>query len=187
MTSLIVFLGNPGSQYCGTRHNLPWILLDEISCRYPQIKWEHKNKSAFAKSFINDHSYILLKPLTFINKSGESVRQISSFFKIPSNSILVVHDHIDFPFGTVKITLGGGLFGHNGLRSIASLLGTNNFYRFSLGISRPEKQHISSWVLSKFRGPEKELLPLYMQKAADYLLENEIETLSELSKTDLLR
>lgn len=186
MTPLIVFLGNPGTQYNGTRHNLPWILLDEITSHFPQIKWERKQKSAFSKVLINKCSCILLKPLTYMNQSGESVQHISSFFKIPSKAIMVVHDNVDLPFGTVKISFAGGLYGHNGLRSVVSSIGTNDFYRFSLGISRPEKQQISSWVLSKFGKHEKELLPLYMQKAADYLMNYNINTPSDSSKVDLL-
>jgi peptidyl-tRNA hydrolase, PTH1 family len=184
MISLISFLGNPGKQYELTRHNIPWLLMRKIEDIYFPT-WQYKYKGAFFHQIIKGNKIIFHKPLTYMNKSGEAVQSICRYFRIQNNSIMIVHDHVDLPFGTIKISYGGGLYGHKGLRSIGSMLGTKNFYRCSMGISRPNRQTVSSWVLGSFKEKEMLFLSQYLETTAQYILGEEIingETKSKILK-----
>ena len=162
---LIVFPGNPGLQYSRTRHNISWLLLDTIN---PVSDWQKKFKGLYCRSIELDNS-ILLKPETFMNKTGESVRAASDFYKLNPEDILVCHDDIELEFGEISFKKGGGTGGHNGLRSVKQHLGSENFYRLRLGISRPSRGGVDSHVLGRFTGDEEAVLPLYLEKAADLL------------------
>jgi PTH1 family peptidyl-tRNA hydrolase len=169
MIKLVTFLGNPGAEYAQTRHNIGWMLAEQGNFR--SLNWQKKFKGVFAQAVFWGEKTVFLKPETFMNLSGESVVACSQFFKIKPEEILVVHDELEFDFGRAGFKKGGGLAGHNGLRSIAKQLGTPDFHRFRLGISRPPHGNVSAWVLSKFSGSEQIVLPIFLEKAAQLLQE----------------
>ena len=178
MIKLVTFLGNHGVQYEQTRHNIGWKIASESSFLYG-LDWQQKFKGVYTWKMINRDKVFFLKPQTYMNNSGESVQALLRFFKIDPQDLLVVHDDIELDFGQIGFKKGGGLAGHNGLRSIASTLGRQDFYRFRLGVSRPTLGDISSYVLGKFSPDEREALPLYLQKAStalEYCLCENIES-----------
>jgi len=174
MIQLITFLGNPGQQYAQTRHNIAWMVAEQFS-ENNNLQWKSKFKAEYAEQLFGDEKIVLLKPQTFMNNSGESVVACAQFFKLATNTILVVHDDIELDFGVVGLKKGGGLAGHNGLRSIVNHLGTREFYRFRIGVSRPTHGNVSSYVLSKFNADEMVVLPNYVTKATDWLANNMLE------------
>ncbi|MBP9674506.1 MAG: aminoacyl-tRNA hydrolase [Bacteriovoracaceae bacterium] len=166
---LIVALGNPGAEYEKTRHNAGFMVLDQL-IKEKNIKLEKKFKGEYGTFEFMGRKIFLLKPQTFMNCSGESVREIMQFFKIPLNAILVLHDELDIPFGHIMFKKGGGLAGHNGLKSIAQELSSQDFARMRIGISRPPQGWAGSWVLDPFSKEEKEFLSLFMQRSQEALL-----------------
>ena len=167
---LIVFLGNPGKEYEKTRHNVAWLTARELPF-YSSLAWQEKFKGLYAAVPAEWGSrLILLMPQTFMNLSGESVRACADFFKIPPGEILAVHDEVELPFGSAGFRRGGGLGGHKGLRSLATNLAANDFWRLRLGIGRPARGEVSSHVLGRFSPAEEALLGDYMKKAAELLL-----------------
>ena len=189
MIRLVAFLGNPGREYEQTRHNIGQKLSDNVSV-LNYSTWQKKFKGLYTHHIINREKIFFLKPETYMNKSGASVLALMQFFKIDKSELLVVHDDIELNFGQLSIRQGGGLAGHNGLRSIVNVLNAKDFYRFRLGISRPERGDVSSHVLGKFNNDEQELLPRYMDKACEaleYCLENSIEAgIKKYPKINLL-
>mgnify|MGYP000011674669 CR=1 FL=1 len=155
MARLIVALGNPGREYVDTRHNIGWLLFD----RWPlanELHWKEKFKGLFALTTIKGEQVVLLKPQTYMNLSGESVRPAMDFFKVDVNDVLVVHDEIDLPFGTLHLKKGGGLAGNNGLKSMAQHLPNQNFLRLRMGVGKPKYGDVASHVLGKFNKDEEE-------------------------------
>ncbi|MEC7274753.1 MAG: aminoacyl-tRNA hydrolase [Bdellovibrionota bacterium] len=155
MARLIVALGNPGREYVDTRHNIGWLLFD----RWPlanELHWKEKFKGLFGLTTIKGEQVILLKPQTYMNLSGESVRPAMEFFKVDVNDVLVVHDEIDLPFGTLHLKKGGGLAGNNGLKSMAQHLPNQNFLRLRMGVGKPKFGDVASHVLGKFNKDEEE-------------------------------
>ena len=161
---LVVFPGNPGIKYAKTRHNLPWLLLDTVELKSSAV-WQKKFKGTYSKELLPG-GCIALKPETFMNKTGESVRAAADFFKLKPGNILVCHDDIELEYGEASFKLGGGTAGHNGLRSVKHHTGSNEFFRFRLGISRPERGGVDSHVLGRFTKDEEAVLSLYLEKAA---------------------
>jgi len=156
---MIVFLGNPGKQYNGTRHNIGFSICDY---KYGNVSFQKKFNSLYA----NINTIKIIKPQTFMNNSGKAVAAAMSFFSINSDEILVVHDDLELDFSEIKIQQGGGLKGHNGLKSIKSCINNDNFYRLRFGVGRPKHNNVSSFVLSKFDNEEKISLPIYIEKAS---------------------
>jgi peptidyl-tRNA hydrolase, PTH1 family len=164
---LVVGLGNPGRQYAANRHNVGWMVVDELARRHGG-SWRGKFSGQLAEVRIDGHKVALLKPETYMNESGRSVRGAANFFKVDPDSILVVHDEGDFDLGRLQARLGGGLAGHNGLRSIAQQLGTSDFLRLRIGVGRPERgdpRPLADYVLSDFE-PHDDAEGL-VSKAAD--------------------
>ena len=161
---LIVFLGNPGSEYSQTRHNAGFMLAEKFEEK-ERVLWNSKFKGEWVKHDVGGESHYFLKPQTFMNRSGESVQAAASFFKINPNDIVVVHDDIESDFGIISVKKGGGLAGHNGLRSIKSSIGSQDFLRLKIGVGRPKKGDVSSHVLGKFTEDESIVLPLIFDKA----------------------
>ena len=157
MTKLVIGLGNPGREYEETRHNIAWLLFERLSFR-DKLIWKEKFKGLFCVMTLFDEQTVFLKPQTYMNLSGESVRPAMDFFKVGLEDILVVHDEIDLPFGTVHLKSGGGLAGNNGLKSINQHLGTKEFKRLRMGVGRPQFGDVSSHVLGQFGPEEKPLL-----------------------------
>ena len=150
---LVAGLGNPGREYAGNRHNVGWMVVDELARRHGG-SWRSKFNGQLAEVRIDGHKVALLKPETYMNDSGRSVQAAAKFFKVDPDAVLVVHDEGDFELGRLQARIGGGLAGHNGLRSIAQQLGTPEFMRLRVGVGRPERgdpRPLADFVLSDFR------------------------------------
>ena len=171
---LLVFLGNTGPRYGRTRHNAGWMLLD----REPFSSagnWQRKFKAVWTKLTIPGVSVLLLQPQTMMNLSGESVQAATRFFRYAPDEVLVVHDDVELPFGHVGIRMGGGLAGHNGLRSIVSCLSTREFWRLRIGVGRPGRGDLHDHVLGRFTPDEETVLPRVLDETAS-LLENRLRS-----------
>lgn len=154
---LVVGLGNPGREYERTRHNAGWLVLDELARRQGG-SWRSKFSGSLAEVRLGDAKLALLKPETYMNESGRSVGAAARFFKLAPEQVLVVHDDVDLESGRLQARSGGGLAGHNGLRSLAQHLGSQDFLRLRLGVGRPgrgDQRSIADWVLSPF-APEED-------------------------------
>jgi PTH1 family peptidyl-tRNA hydrolase len=151
---LIIGLGNPGAQYSQTRHNIGFIVVDQFvrDLKTDWKLWGPGKNSDLAQSQIGSEKIIILKPLTYMNLSGQSASAVASFFKIPPDEICVLHDDLDIPFGEVRLKVGGGDGGHNGLKSLTQQLGTPKYSRIRLGIGRPPHPQMDTadFVLSPF-------------------------------------
>jgi peptidyl-tRNA hydrolase, PTH1 family len=164
---LVVGLGNPGRDYAGHRHNVGWMVVDELARRHDG-SWKGKFSGRIAEIRVDGHRVGLLKPETYMNDSGRSVGAAARFYKVEPDAILVVHDEIDLDRGRLQARRGGGLAGHNGLRSIASHLRTQDFLRLRVGVGRPgrgDPRPPADYVLSDFQ-PEDEADAL-VARAAD--------------------
>src|SRR5689334_10041201 len=153
---LVVGLGNPGREYARTRHNVGWLVVDELARRHDG-SWRGKFDGQLAEVRIDGHKIALLKPETYMNDSGRSVQAAARFFKLEPDAVLVVHDEGDFDLGRLQARLGGGLAGHNGLRSIAQRLGTPDFLRLRVGVGRPgrgDRRALADYVLADFEPHE---------------------------------
>lgn len=151
MIKVIVGLGNPGRDYEKTRHNAGFIFLDHLADS-EGVKWSHAGQfsAEIADIVVGYEKLILLKPMTFMNKSGISVGRLLSYYKFKPEEMLVVHDELELSDGAVKIKRGGGHAGHNGLRDIIAHIGTNDFLRLRIGIGRPVSgANIADYVLSR--------------------------------------
>src|SRR5213079_1425435 len=149
---LVAGLGNPGREYEKTRHNAGWMVLDELARRHGG-SWRSKFSGSLAEVRLDGHRVALLKPETYMNESGRSVAAAATFFKVEPDAILVVHDEGDFDLGRLQARRGGGLAGHNGLRSIAQQLKTPEFMRLRIGVGRPERgdpRPLADYLLSDF-------------------------------------
>ncbi|MCK9295361.1 MAG: aminoacyl-tRNA hydrolase [Desulfobulbaceae bacterium] len=154
---LVAGLGNPGEKYHSTRHNIGFLFLDylaeKLRVNFTAVKWQADT----AKAMLGNEQVLLLKPQTFMNLSGNAVAGAALFYKIPPEKIIVIHDDIDMPFGRVKVVVNRGTGGHNGLRSIVSLLGSKDFIRIKAGIGRPvEAIPIERYVLTEMTDSEIE-------------------------------
>ncbi|MGH3041287.1 MAG: aminoacyl-tRNA hydrolase [Gaiellaceae bacterium] len=151
---LVAGLGNPGRDYARTRHNLGHMVCDELAGRHG-ASFRAKFSGELAELRLQDLRLALVKPVTYMNESGRSVGAAVRFFKLPPERLLVVHDEVDLDLGRLQARMGGGLAGHNGLRSVAQHLGTPEFMRLRIGIGRPERgdpRPVADWVLSPFPG-----------------------------------
>ena len=164
---LVAGLGNPGREYERTRHNLGWLVLDELARRHGG-SWRSKFSGSFADVRLGDLRLGLLKPETYMNESGRAVGEAARFYKVEPEGLLVVHDDVDLEPGRLQARAAGGLAGHNGLRSLAQHLGSQEFERLRIGVGRPgrgDPRSVSDWVLSGF-APEDDLEAL-VAKSAD--------------------
>jgi PTH1 family peptidyl-tRNA hydrolase len=164
---LVVGLGNPGRDYERTRHNAGWLVVDELARRHGG-SWRSKFSGSLAEVRLGELRLGLLKPETYMNESGRSVGAAARFFKVEPESLLVVHDDVDLEPGRLQARRGGGLAGHNGLRSLAQHLGTQEFLRLRIGVGRPgrgDRRSVSDWVLSPFE-PDQDVEGL-VARAAD--------------------
>src|SRR5438477_4606356 len=149
---LVVGLGNPGREYARHRHNAGWMVVDELARRHG-ASWKGKFNGQVAEVRIDGHRVALLKPETYMNESGRSVSAAARFYKLEPDAVLVVHDEGDFDLGRLQARKGGGLAGHNGLRSIAQHLKTQDFLRLRIGVRRPERgdpRPLAAYLLSDF-------------------------------------
>lgn len=171
---LVVGLGNPEPKYGNNRHNVGFMVLDELAGRCRAEAFRRKFSGEIARAELGGVEAMLLKPLTYMNLSGDSVQPCAAFFKVAPAEIVVVHDEIDLPFGDVRLKFGGGHAGNNGLRSIIARLGTPDFARIRVGVGRPGpgfKGEVADWVLQDFSSPERSELPNTLKTAADSVLD----------------
>ena len=164
---LVAGLGNPGREYAATRHNVGWTVLDELARRHGG-SWRSKFSGQLAEVRLEEARLALVKPETYMNESGRSIAAAARFFKVPVESMLVVHDDVDLDEGRLQARPGGGLAGHNGLRSIAGELGSQDFLRLRIGVGRPgrgDRRSVADFVLGAFE-PETDVAAL-VARAAD--------------------
>lgn len=157
MVRLYAFLGNHGREHRGNRHNIAWQFLESLPF-HGELRFDRKFKGRCAQWEGPAGRLHFLLPETYMNLSGDSVAELMRFFQIGGDEILAVHDELELPFGTFGFKLGGGLGGHNGLRSLEARLGTRDFRRFRFGIGRPAHDDIAGYVLSDFDPAEREAL-----------------------------
>ena len=164
---LVVGLGNPGAQYARTRHNAGFRALELCASRWKvgASEWREKFSGLFARTRLGDEELVLLAPQTYMNLSGESVQKAMTFFKVPLANVLVMHDELDLPWKDVRIKIGGGHAGNNGIRSIMQHCGAD-FVRVRIGIGKPPRGTTESWVLGDFDAMESAELPDVLNAAA---------------------
>jgi PTH1 family peptidyl-tRNA hydrolase len=179
---LVVGLGNPGREYARNRHNVGWMVADELAHRHG-VTWRSKFSGRVGDLRLDDRRLALLKPETYMNESGRSVGAAARFYKAEPEAVLVVHDEGDFDLGRLQARLGGGLAGHNGLRSLAAHLGTPDFVRLRVGVGRPERgdpRPLADYVLSDF-DPEDDAGAI-VARAADAVETIALEGLDEAQR-----
>jgi peptidyl-tRNA hydrolase, PTH1 family len=163
---LVAGLGNPGREHARDRHNAGWMVVDELARRHSG-SFRSKFSGRLAETRVGDARVALLEPETYMNESGRSIAAGARFFKVAPEHVLVVHDDVDLPVGRLQARLGGGLAGHNGLRSIAQALGTPEFLRLRIGVGRPERgdpRPVADYVLSPF-APEDDVEAIVSRSA----------------------
>ena len=171
---LVVGLGNPGPTYAGHRHNVGYLVVEELARRMGSSFRAHKSGRAdvvegrLGPPGASSPRVVLMKARCYMNESGGPVKQLATFYKVTPERIVAVHDELDIPFDTMRAKLGGGDNGHNGLRSMRSALGTGDFHRVRVGIGRPPgRQEVADFVLSTYSAAERKVLPLQVDTAAD--------------------
>jgi peptidyl-tRNA hydrolase, PTH1 family len=169
-TWLIVGLGNPGPDYSRNRHNIGYMVVEELARRLGSGFRTHKSRALVAEGrlSIGGPKLVLAKPGTYMNTSGGPTAALARFFDVPPQRVLAVHDEIDIPFNTIRLKLGGGEGGHNGLRDISATLGTKDYHRVRIGVGRPPgRSDAASHVLKDFTATESKELPFLIDEAAD--------------------
>lgn len=166
---LLVGLGNPGKEYEPTRHNIGFMVLEQLALRHGFSLLTKKFRGVFGRGFVQNSSVVLLKPQTFMNRSGASVQAAASFYDLEPASIVVVHDELDLDLGVLRIKSGGGHGGHNGLRDIITQTGSRDFVRVRVGIGRPSRGDVTSHVLGGFAKSELALRDDMIEVACDAL------------------
>ena len=166
---LLVGLGNPGTEYAKTRHNIGFMAVDEIVRRYSFPSFKEKGKGVLSVGEIDNRKVFVLKPHTFMNLSGEAVLGVCSFYKLAPKDIIVFHDDMDLAVGKVRVKRGGTPAGHNGLKSIDSHIGPD-YLRVRIGIGHPErKSDVVNWVLGTFNAENAEIIGKVISKIAEHL------------------
>ena len=171
---LVVGLGNPGPAYAGHRHNVGYLVVDELVRRQGSPLRAHKSGRAdvlegrFTPPGVEGPRVVLVRPRSYMNELGGPVKALASFYDVPPERIVAIHDELDIPFETMRVKLGGGDNGHNGLRSMRSSLGTGDFYRVRVGVGRPPgRQDPADFLLSNYSAAERKVLPFEVDRAAD--------------------
>ena len=165
---LIVGLGNPGKEYENTRHNIGFMVIDNY---LKNEKFKTKFNGMYLKKVINNEEVIFLKPLSYMNLSGESVRQVMDFFKINQEDILVIYDDLDMPVGKLRLRQSGSAGGHNGIKNIILHTGSQNFNRIRVGIDRSKYIKVVDYVLSRFTKDEQDAINQGIENASDAVVD----------------
>lgn len=168
---LIIGLGNPGKEYENTRHNTGFMVLDSLSKKLNVDINQSKFKGLYVKTKYKGEDVILLKPQTYMNLSGESVRQVMDFFKIAQEDILVIYDDLDMPVGKLRLRQNGSAGGHNGIKNIILHTGSQNFNRIRVGIDRSKVIKVVDYVLAKFTKDEQAYIEEGIDKASDAIID----------------
>jgi PTH1 family peptidyl-tRNA hydrolase len=164
---LFVGLGNPGAKYAHNRHNVGFMVVDEIARRHGFQPWRRRFQGETAEGTLERERVVLLKPMTFMNDSGQAVQEASSFFKLAPNEITVLHDEIELPPAKVRVKVGGGIAGHNGLRSVSAHVG-NDYRRVRIGVGHPGiKELVHGYVLNDFAKDERPWVEALREAIAD--------------------
>jgi len=165
---LVVGLGNPGPAYAGNRHNAGHLVADVLAARMGGRFKAHKGRADIVEGRLAGARAVVMKPRSYMNTSGGAVASVRDFFAVPAADVVVVHDELDIPYGTLRLKLGGGDNGHNGLRSVTVSLGTRDYLRVRFGIGRPPgRMDPADFVLRDFSAAERKELPAYVERAAD--------------------
>ena len=167
---LVIGLGNPGPRYASTRHNVGQLVVDELAARRGEAWRAHKANARVAETWLRPGGpkLVLAKPNSFMNVSGGPVAGLVRFYGVEPDRVIIVHDELDIPFDTIKLKVGGGHGGHNGVRDVAKALDTPEFPRVRVGIGRPQgRQDAADWVLDPFGAVERKTLPILVSDAAD--------------------
>lgn len=166
---LIVGLGNPGNKYALTRHNIGFMAVDALANRLGADRFRSEHRAEVVKTSLASTPLLLVKPQTYMNLSGESVRPIMDFYKIAPQDILVLHDEVDLPFSSMKLQKARGHGGHNGVRNIHQILGTNDYARLRLGVGKPldPRFAVADYVLQNFSGEEMSHMRDYLNMACE--------------------
>ncbi len=165
---LLVGLGNPGQSYAGNRHNVGFMVLDLLAERMGSRFKAHKGRADVVEGRLAGVRTVLAKPKSYMNESGGPAASLRDFYKVPVERIVVVHDELDIPYGTLRLKAGGGDNGHNGLKSLTRSLGSRDYLRVRFGIGRPPgRQDPADYVLKDFAGAERKELPFHVDRAAD--------------------
>ncbi|MFP4456129.1 MAG: aminoacyl-tRNA hydrolase [Clostridia bacterium] len=183
----IIGLGNPGSKYANTKHNLGFNVVAKVAEKLNVVAQKEKFKALFAKTVYKGESVILMQPLTFMNRSGLSVREVVNFYNLDLEDIMIIYDDKDFDIGQIRIRKKGSSGGHNGVQSVIDALGTNEFPRMRVGIGSPEFDQIS-YVLSKFDESEQKIIDKVIDiasEAAIYSINNTLDNTMNKYNSDL--
>ena len=171
---LVVGLGNPGTKYAGHRHNVGYLVVEELAQRLGSPFRSHKTGRAdvvegrIGVPGTDGPRVVLARPRSYMNEIGGPVKALATFYKVPVERIVAVHDELDIPFDTMRVKLGGGDNGHNGLKAIRSSLGTGDFHRVRIGVGRPPgRQEVADFLLSDYSAKERKEVPLQVVLAAD--------------------
>ncbi len=171
---LVVGLGNPGKTYAGHRHNVGYLVIEELAQRLSGSFRAHKSGQAdvvegrLGAPGTDGPRVVLARPRTYMNTLGGPTKALATFYKVPADRVIAVHDELDIPFDTMRVKLGGGDNGHNGLRSLRSSLGTGDFHRVRVGVGRPPgRQDPADFLLSNYSTSERKVLPFQVDRAAD--------------------
>ena len=166
---LIVGLGNPGAKYLQTRHNIGFMLIDALAYAFSSPPFKSEHKALIGEIRIGSKKALILKPQTYMNLSGESVQAAAHYYKINSKNILVAHDEVDLGFGSIKFQKNKGHGGHNGIRNIHQILGTKEYMRLRMGVSRPSnsKMDVADYVLQNFSNDELKQIPDILNNSCD--------------------
>jgi PTH1 family peptidyl-tRNA hydrolase len=166
---LLVGLGNPGPNYAKTRHNLGFVVADLLAGRIGSSFKVHKKSGAdVVTGRLAGRPVVLAKPRTYMNESGRQVGPLAKFYSVAPADVVIIHDELDIDFGRIRLKFGGGVAGHNGLRSVASALGSNDFHRVRIGVGRPPgRMEGAAFVLSNFTSAEQKEVPTICEQAAD--------------------
>ncbi len=171
---LVVGLGNPGPTYAGHRHNIGYLVVEELASRMGSPFRAHKSGRAdvvegrFGAPGTPGPRVVLAKARSYMNESGGAAKALATFYKVPPARVIAIHDELDIPFGSIRVKLGGGDNGHNGLKSMRSSFGTGDFHRVRSGIGRPPgRQEVADFVLSNYSSTERKELPFEVDRAAD--------------------
>lgn len=165
---VIVGLGNPGTKFTTTRHNIGFIVIDELAHRFGLKQYKQKFNSYYEMITVNGEKVILVKPLTYMNLSGEAVKPLLNFFKAEIDDLLVIYDDLDLPVGKLRLRTKGSAGGHNGIKSIIQHIGTQEFKRIRIGVGRPPSyMSVPDYVLQSFDKSEEADVVTAIKKAAD--------------------
>ena len=165
---LMIGLGNPGSRYARTRHNIGFMVLEKIAAQWKISLTQKSFDALWNRGKINNVSVLLAMPQTYMNLSGKSVGRLMAYYKVDIDHVIVIHDDLDLPFGTIRLKKGGGDAGHKGLKSVVTALGSADFLRIRMGIGKPaDKAGVENYVLQKFNQEEQGVLPESIQLAAE--------------------